>query len=60
MIFKKAEDIPMVEEVMGRLVELPKIPSVVGCKDDLQEGGRSSDDLRGYGVDLWNYLKFLV
>ena len=41
-------------------MELPKIPSVVGCKDDLQEGERPSDDLRGYGVDLWNYLKFLV
>jgi len=26
-----------------RLVELPKIPSVVGCKDGIQEGGRHSD-----------------
>jgi pyrroloquinoline quinone (PQQ) biosynthesis protein C len=41
-------------------VELPKIPSVVGCKDELQEGRRPSNGLRGYVVDLWNYLKFLV
>ena len=29
-------------------MELPKIPSVVGCKDGLQEGGRHSDVSTGW------------
>jgi len=33
------------------LVELPKIPSVVGC-NDLQEGGRHSEGYRGKGWNL--------
>jgi len=42
-IFRRTDLItPRAEEVWCRLVELPKIPSVVGCKD-LREGGWHSD-----------------
>jgi len=37
---------PVTEEVWCRRVELPKIPSVVGCKD-LREDGWHSDGRRG-------------
>jgi len=43
-IFKEAGDVPWLKRVWYILVELPKIPSVFGCKDGLQEGGRQSDD----------------
>jgi hypothetical protein len=42
-IFKKTKMCtPGFEDVMVKIVELPKNPNVVGCKD-LQEGGRHSE-----------------